>query len=146
MDQYYSLMHPWGMPGGSGYPGHWGVPTVMPPAPVTPSLAPRFNQHFEVSTRAIASSDPLDMDASNPYPEISTFLHSLDEHHSKRGLTTYISQFDAQDYYNIDEVFKIGSAAALFETIGMTAGNAAFLLEKIKAEMKRIDRMNKVLK
>jgi hypothetical protein len=75
------------------------------------------------------------MVAANPYPEIADFLYQLDDHQPRRKLMECIPKFDALDFYNIDEL-----VAAEFAAIAsISLGNATYILEKAKAEMKRVD-------
>jgi hypothetical protein len=55
----------------------------------------------------------------------------------------YIGRFEDLDYYNIDEIAKLGTADNLAELVGITHGNMAFLLQKVKDEMKCIDQASK---
>jgi hypothetical protein len=80
------------------------------------------------------------MGALNPYTEIPEFIRQLHEYYPQRSLVQYIDHFGDLDYYNIDEIEKLGGPENLFELIGITHRNAQFLFEKIKAEMKRTDR------
>ncbi|KAF8133504.1 hypothetical protein K438DRAFT_1787644 [Mycena galopus ATCC 62051] len=138
MGQYmgYPFMPPWAMQG----PPAAGV---FSSAPVTPSPAvsrPSHTSHASTSTLpAFPSSDPPDMGALNPYTEIPEFIRQLHEYYPQRNLVQYIDRFGDLDYYNIDEIAKLGGPDNLVELIGITHGNAQ-LLEKIKAEMKRTDR------
>jgi hypothetical protein len=80
------------------------------------------------------------MGALNPYTEIPEFIQQLNEYCPQRNLVQYIDRFGDLDFYNIDEIAKLGGADRLVELVGITLGNAQFLLDKIKAEMKRTDR------
>lgn len=129
---------PWGTHGG---------PPPFPGTPDTPTPAPHPSHAPQASTLTSApvflSSDPPDMGAPNPYTEISEFLTQLHEYHPKRRLLDYIGRFEDLDYYNIDEIAKLGTADSLVELMGIMHGNAAFLLQKVKDKMKRIDRASK---
>ncbi|KAJ7923691.1 hypothetical protein B0H13DRAFT_2400983 [Mycena leptocephala] len=103
------------------------------------SSLPRLSCINIYSTR-LPSSDPPDMGALNPYTEIPEFIQQLNEYCPQRNLVQYIDRFGDLDFYNIDEIAKLGSADRLVELVGITHGNAQFLLDKIKAEMKRTDR------
>lgn len=139
MGQYmgYPFMPPWAMQG----PPAGGV---FSGSPVTPSPAvsrPSHTSHASTSTLpAFPSSDPPDMGARNPYTEIPEFIRQLHEYYPQRNLVHYIDRFGDLDFYNIDEIAKLGGPDNLVDLIGITHGNAQFLLEKIGAEMKRTDR------
>ncbi|KAJ7182125.1 hypothetical protein C8R46DRAFT_1314133 [Mycena filopes] len=134
---------PWNPPNHPyGYP-YMGGP--MPPLFTLP-MQPQFGGNGQniastSSTRpALASSDPPDMDAANPYPGIGDFITRLAIHHPQRNLTRYITAFDDLDFYHIDEVQKLKTPEELTRLIGISAGNASLLLDQVKAEMKRVDR------
>jgi hypothetical protein len=131
---------PWAMPGGHGNMSFPGTPDTPTPGP-----RPSHASHASTSTSApvLPSSDPPEIGAVNPYTEISEFIKQLHEYHPKRHLLDYVDRFEDLDYYNIDEIAKLGSADSLANLVGITHGNAAFLLQKIKDEMKRIDRASK---
>ncbi|KAJ7830795.1 hypothetical protein B0H14DRAFT_2593090 [Mycena olivaceomarginata] len=99
---------------------------LAPHAPSLPSL--------------ILSSDPPDMDAANPYPEIGNFFMKLSVLHPRRDLMKYIVMFEDLDFFNIDEISKMKTVDQLVSVVGISAGNATFLLEQVKDEMKRVDR------
>jgi hypothetical protein len=129
---------PWGVHGG---------PPPFPGTPDTPTPAPRLSHAPQASTStsapAFLSSNPPDMGAPNPYTEISEFITQLHEYHPKHRLLDYIDRFEDLDYYNINEIAKLGTANSLAGLVGITHGNVAFLLQKVKDEMKRIDRASK---
>lgn len=136
----------WALPPGSAAPFvNGGMPA--PGTLVTPSPIPRPSHSAHASTSSVIpvypSSDPPDMGAINPYTEIPEFIQQLHEYYLKRRLSDYIGRFEDLDFYNIDEITKLGSPDNLAELVRTTVGNAAFLLEKIRAEMKRIDRVLK---
>ncbi|KAF8185347.1 hypothetical protein K438DRAFT_1765993 [Mycena galopus ATCC 62051] len=125
-----------------GMPPYFMPPWAFPGSPATPTPRPSHTSlaSMSTSTAAFPSSNPPDMGALNPYTEIPEFIKQLHEYHPQRRLSDYVDRFGDLDFYNIDEVAKLGSADALVNLIGITHGNAAFLLGKIKDEMKRIDR------
>ncbi|KAJ7920123.1 hypothetical protein B0H13DRAFT_2319771 [Mycena leptocephala] len=130
---------PWGLP------GHPHMPSVQP---ITSGASP-VSHAPHASTSAlptvIPSSDPPDMSALNPYPEISDFLHQLDGYEPRRNLLDYIPTFNALDYYNIDEVHRLGTAEELVRVAKITHGNATYLMAQVKNEIKRVDRYRKTL-
>lgn len=107
------------------------------PAPHAPPLP---------SGSLLPSSDPPDMDAANPYPEIGGFFIKLSVHHPKRDLTKYIALFEDLDFYHIDEISKLKTVDELVRLVGISVGNSTFLLEQVKDEMKRVDRANRAAK
>ncbi|KAF8148142.1 hypothetical protein K438DRAFT_1867056 [Mycena galopus ATCC 62051] len=130
-----------------GPPGHPHMPSMQPIAsgasPVSLSHAP----HASTSAlpAVIPSSDPPDMSAPNPYPEISDFLHQLNGYEPRRNMLDYIPTFAALDYYNIDEVHRLGTAEELVWVAKITHGNATYLMAQVKNEIKRVDRYRKTL-
>ncbi|KAJ7140338.1 hypothetical protein C8R46DRAFT_1233784 [Mycena filopes] len=136
---------PWPMPAAAGQFGPGGVAFPGTPATPTPRVSHPPPPHASSSTLSAVfpSSDPPDIGALNPYTEIPEFIKQLHEYHPQRHLLDYVDRFGDLDFYNIDEVARLGSADELVNLIGITHGNAAFLLAKIKDEMKRIDRATK---
>ncbi|KAJ7827209.1 hypothetical protein B0H13DRAFT_2439763 [Mycena leptocephala] len=133
-----------------GYPYMpWGLPghSHMPPMPPIMSAAQSTFPHASTSAlpAVIPSSDPPEMGALNPYPEISTFLHELDGYNSRRNLLDYIPVFGALDYYNIDEIHKLGTAEELVRIAKITHGNATYIMAEVKNEIKRVDRYRRTL-
>ncbi|KAF8187306.1 hypothetical protein K438DRAFT_1834934 [Mycena galopus ATCC 62051] len=130
-----------------GPPGHPHMPSMQPIAsgasPVSLSHAP----HASTSAlpAVIPSSDPPDMSAPNPYPEISDFLHQLNGYEPRRNMLDYIPTFAALDYYTIDEVHRLGTAEELVRVAKITHGNATYLMAQVKNEIKRVDRYRKTL-
>ena len=51
-----------------------------------------------------------------------------------------IPKFEELDFYNIDELVKLGPAAMLAHITSISFGNATYILEKAKGEIKRVDR------
>lgn len=89
------------------------------------------------------SSDPADLGAPNPYSTISSFLQTLHEKQPMRDLTSFAERFTFADYYHIDEIADMSKEELTDKyEIGMTSGNATFLLKAIKDEMKRVDKAN----
>ncbi|KAJ7219857.1 hypothetical protein C8J57DRAFT_1095062 [Mycena rebaudengoi] len=97
----------------------------------------------EASTSKLPSSDLPELGGANPYPEIDTFILKLSEHQPKRNLIQYLNAFSDRDFFHIDELSRLGTAEELTRLFGMSMGNAAFVLEQIKYEMKRVDRANR---
>ncbi|KAJ7239811.1 hypothetical protein C8J57DRAFT_1086172, partial [Mycena rebaudengoi] len=135
-----------------GYPYMpWGLPghTQMPPMPPIASAISLVSHSSHASTSALPvvmpSSDPPEMGALNPYPEISTFLHELDGYAPHRNMLDYIPIFAALDYYNIDELHKLGTAEELVRVATITHGNATYLMAQVKNEIKRVDRYRATL-
>lgn len=135
----YGMM-PWGMPGMSApFAGY----------PATPNNPAQQSQHPQASGSILApafpSSDPPDMGAINPYPEIIDFLHQLDGYQPRRELLTCISQFDNLDFFNIDEIAKLQTPQELARVAEISLGNATYIMEQVKGEMKRVDRARALL-
>ncbi|KAJ7194964.1 hypothetical protein GGX14DRAFT_575965 [Mycena pura] len=131
---------PWGMPG--------GLPHALPPIATVPHVDASADTPRASGSRLpadVLSSDPPDMGALNPYPDISIFLRELDGREPRRKLLDYISVFDALDFYNIDEIQNLGTADELVRVAQITEGNAKYIMAQVKNEMKRIDRHRRTL-
>jgi hypothetical protein len=128
---------PWGLP------GHSHMSQMPPIMPAVPSPFP----HASTSAlpAVIPSSDPPEMGALNPYPEIPTFLQELNGYNPRRNLLDYIPVFGALDYYHIDEIHKLGTAEELVRIAKITHGNATYIMAEVKNEIKRVDRYRKTL-
>ncbi|KAJ7359449.1 hypothetical protein DFH08DRAFT_801255 [Mycena albidolilacea] len=128
---------PWGLP------GHSHMLQMPPIMPAVPSPFP----HASTSAlpAVIPSSDPLEMGALNPYPEIPTFLQDLNGYNPRRNLLDYIPVFGALDYYHIDEIHKLGTAEELVWIAKITHGNATYIMAEVKNEIKRVDCYRKTL-
>ncbi|KAJ6629093.1 hypothetical protein B0H10DRAFT_2209028 [Mycena sp. CBHHK59/15] len=87
----YGFM-PWAMPGHTD-------PTNRPDP--LPHAAQASRASTSTLAAAFPSSDPLDMGALNPYPEIHNFLHELNGYQPQRNLLGHISKFDDLDFYNL---------------------------------------------
>jgi hypothetical protein len=111
-------------------PPLWMMQAGMPSYPPTPT--PR---HLN-----IPSSDPPDDSGANPYPEIRLFFEKLDQQHPRRQLLPYVDEFEKKDFYHIDEITKISTECLTGVEFHLSAGNAQFIVDAAKAEMKRIDR------
>ncbi|KAF8174182.1 hypothetical protein K438DRAFT_1771777 [Mycena galopus ATCC 62051] len=124
---------PWGFPGHS---------RMSPMPPIMSDTAPSPFPHASTSAlpAVIPSSDPPEMGARNPYPEMLTFLHKLDGYDPRRKLLDYIPVFGALDYYNIDEIHKLGTVEELARIAKITHGNATYIMPEVKNEIKRVDR------
>ncbi|KAJ7763530.1 hypothetical protein DFH07DRAFT_956341 [Mycena maculata] len=114
--------------------------------PVTPTPHPKAPR-ASTSKRspALPSSDPPDMGAVNPYPDISEFLHQLDGYQPRRHLLDSIPRFEELDFYNIDEIAKLGTAEKLSSVAGISLGNSTYILEQVRGEMKRVNRARRDL-
>ncbi|KAJ6522608.1 hypothetical protein B0H19DRAFT_1277299 [Mycena capillaripes] len=130
---------PWGLP------GHPHMPSMQPIASTASPVSHAPHASTSALPIVIPSSDPPDMGALNPYPEISDFLHQLDGYDPRRNMLDYIPTFAALDYYNIDEVHRLGTAEELVRVAKITHGNATYLMAQVKNEMKRVDRYRKTL-
>lgn len=69
-----------------------------------------------------------------PYPEITPFLTEL-------HILQYADTFEEKDFYHIDELLKLDAATLRSTEFMLSAGNAQFLLDAIKAEVKQIDKL-----
>ncbi|KAJ7359802.1 hypothetical protein DFH08DRAFT_801564 [Mycena albidolilacea] len=118
-----------------------------PVSPITPTPNLQIARASGSNRRSppIPLSDPLDMAAASIYLKITSFLHKLDEFHLKRDLLKYIPLFEELNFFNIDEIAKLDTATALCGAIDISLGNATFLLEQIRGEMKHTDRERRTL-
>jgi hypothetical protein len=124
------------MPTMNGYHPYMSWPPPFYP-PALPAAAPSPSPK---TVLAPLSSDPPDPDEENPYPSISDFIHRLGARYPKRGLEAHIINFESRDYYQVDELVRISSSELTSHTFGFTSGNAAFLLEEARKEVKRVDK------
>ncbi|KAF7328060.1 hypothetical protein MKEN_00387100 [Mycena kentingensis (nom. inval.)] len=110
-------------PGAPPPPPHFHTPY---PLPLLAAAARRSS--IPVHTEPpVPSSDPPAMDALNPYPEIGPFLEKLSAANPRRGLDAYGAGFEAEDFYNIDEIAALDEDK-LVAKFTMSEGNARFLL------------------
>ncbi|THU88255.1 hypothetical protein K435DRAFT_803633 [Dendrothele bispora CBS 962.96] len=113
-----------------------------PAAPQTPT--PTVVQRQPRSPE-IPSSDGFDDTMFNPYPTISDFLSVLDTMEPERNFSLYTDTFRNLHFFHIDELLKLDQNT-LTSTIGMSLGNALFLLDKVQKKVKDIKRGQKQLK
>lgn len=82
---------------------------------------------------APSSDAPDELGGVNPYVSIGVFLEILDDKQPQRKLTTYAECFAMSDYYHIDEIAEMTKEDLMaLREIGMTSGNATFLLRQGK--------------
>ncbi|THU82690.1 hypothetical protein K435DRAFT_808089 [Dendrothele bispora CBS 962.96] len=114
-------------------------PTVLQtPSPQRQSQRPRSPE--------IPSSDGFDEMALNPYPTISDFLSTLDFMEPERNLSLYTDIFKQLHFFHIDELLKLDQNVLTGAHIGMTLGNALFLLEKAQKKVNVVNKEQKRLK
>ncbi|KAJ7737416.1 hypothetical protein DFH07DRAFT_966471 [Mycena maculata] len=128
----YGMM-PFPMPGMQPF-GNLSTPVTPTPHPKAPRAS------TSKRSPALPSSDPPDMGAVNPYPDINEFLHQLDGYQPRRHLLDSIPRFEELDFYNIDEIAKLGTAEKLSSVARISLGNSTYILEQVRGEMKRVDR------
>jgi hypothetical protein len=85
------------------------------------------------------------MGAVNPYPEINDFLNQLDAYQPRRHLLDCIPLFDQLDFFNIDEIAKLGTAAEVARVTSISLGNSTYIMDQVRGEMKRVDRARRDL-
>ncbi|KAF7980095.1 hypothetical protein HWV62_39908 [Athelia sp. TMB] len=119
---YYGQQYP---------PPYYPYPPAFQQAPPAPSTS-------EAPKHALPLSSPNKIDFPVAYPSIRYFLEDLTYQDSRRCLDKHCNDFDAENYYNIDEVILLGRSG-LIEIIKMTSGNADYLLKAVRAEMKRVE-------
>ncbi|KAJ4466162.1 hypothetical protein C8J55DRAFT_565877 [Lentinula edodes] len=88
------------------------------------------------------SSDGFDM-YENPYPTITDFFHELDIAQPQRNLTQYIAIFSALDFYHINELLGLDTDALMKNNIGMSMGNASFVLAMVQRKVRKVDKERK---
>lgn len=59
------------------------------------------------------------------------------------GLAGYGTNFDLMDYYHVDELAKMSREDLTGSDIGMTPGNAKFVLSAAREEVKQVQRVAK---
>ncbi|KAJ6503837.1 hypothetical protein C8R45DRAFT_924178 [Mycena sanguinolenta] len=128
-------------------PGYSHMPSMEAMHPIASAAAPSHAPHASTSAlpAVLPSSDPPEMGALNPYPEIPDFLRRLDGYEPRRNILDYIPTFAALDYYNIDEIHRLGTVEQLVLVAKITHGNATYLMAQVKNEIKRVDRCRKTL-
>lgn len=131
-----------------GTPGNMIHPyTILPPWFMQPGAMhgypPTPTPHHAGFAAPIPSSDPPDEDIGNPYPEIRPFFEKLDLKHPRRLLSKFAIEFEIKDFYHIDEIAKVSAERLSSEEFGISVGNALFILEEVKREMKHVDRARK---
>jgi len=81
-------------------------------------------------------------DSSNPdleFPMISDFLASLVGKYPRRAALAYsATRFEALDFYNINEIADFTEDRLTGTEFELSPGNAQFLIQEVKAEMKRM--------
>ncbi|KAJ7495333.1 hypothetical protein FB451DRAFT_1164073 [Mycena latifolia] len=129
MNGMYGFYPPWGMP--SGPPGSH----LNPPMPGTPTPVPS-DSHAAGSklSATFQSSDPPDMGTLNPYPEIAEFLEQLDSYQSNCCLLECIPKFEELNFYNINEIAKLGTSQQIAHDASISLRNATYILEQVKAD------------
>ena len=134
MAPFNFMMSPWMMPPFGGYPQ---IPNNHLYPPPNSPLSRRQSRHPQDD---FPSSDPPDEGPESPYPSITDFLRKLDQKQPQRSLSRHFNIFEDKDFYNINELVNI-SAERLSEEFGFTSGNAAFFLDAVSKEMKRINHL-----
>ncbi|KAJ3860804.1 hypothetical protein EV359DRAFT_84960 [Lentinula novae-zelandiae] len=81
----------------------------------------------------------------NPYPMITNFFHELDIAQPQRNLTQYIAIFSALDFYHINELLGLDTDALMKDNIGMSMGNALFVLAMVQRKIRKVDKECKKL-
>ncbi|KAJ7889061.1 hypothetical protein B0H14DRAFT_3712367 [Mycena olivaceomarginata] len=81
----------------------------------------------------LCASDPPDMDAANPYPEIGAFFIKLSVHYPRRDLMKYIALFEDLDFFHINEISKLKTVDELillriFIAIAILLASTLFVL------------------
>ncbi|KAG6905177.1 hypothetical protein DXG01_004392 [Tephrocybe rancida] len=114
----FFMTPPWFMP-----PGFMGTPTAVPAhVPQQPTMP---------------SSDPADDMDANPYPEISLFILRLHDHEPQRQLDLFAYEYEGNDFYYIDEIANL-TVKELMQEYKISKGNAKFILEAVKKEVKKV--------
>ncbi|KAJ6478397.1 hypothetical protein C8R45DRAFT_1101803 [Mycena sanguinolenta] len=128
-------------------PGYSHTPSMEAMHPIASAAAPSHAPHASTSAlpAVIPLSDPPEMGALNPYPEIPDFLRRLDGYEPRRNILNYIPMFAALDYYNIDEIHRLRTVEQLVLVAKITHGNATYLMAQVKNEIKKVDRCHKTL-
>ncbi|KAJ3846258.1 hypothetical protein EV368DRAFT_89325 [Lentinula lateritia] len=79
----------------------------------------------------------------NPYPTITNFFHELEIAQLQRNLTHYIDIFSALDFYHINELLGLDTDALTKDNIGMSMGNALFVLAMVQRKVQKVDKERK---
>lgn len=106
---------------------------------------PQYYNYSQPPIQPTISAPPVSEPSPSPpkldieYTSIDYFLDQLHPRQLHRDLQRYTVVFRENDYYNIDEIARMGKND-LIKVIGMSSGNAEFILGEVTKEMKRIDR------
>ncbi|KAJ7135462.1 hypothetical protein C8R43DRAFT_955982 [Mycena crocata] len=116
---------------------------ATPMTPATPTPAPASGPLSSKMTLMFPSSDPPEMGALNPYPEITSFLMDLDGYQPRRRLFQYVQTFEDLNLYNIDELVRLKTPEELVSVAGHSLENAIYVMQQARDEMKCVDRESK---
>lgn len=119
---------------GHQYPGSAQYYPYPPPFQQPPSVP----STSETPNPAQPPSSPTKTDYDVLYPSIRWFLEDLQLKDPRRHYEQHCDDFDALNYYNIDEVITLGKSG-LTDTIKMTPGNADYLLKAVRVEIKKAE-------
>ncbi|EDR13516.1 uncharacterized protein LACBIDRAFT_322505 [Laccaria bicolor S238N-H82] len=116
-------------------------PTAPPPPPTTipaPTSAPTQT----LNRTSTASSHGTQSDESK-YPLLADFFSTLLTRHPERpALATFADIFQQHDIFGLQEIIEFDEDR-LRNDFGMSLGNARFVLGRVKAEKKQIDRLSR---
>jgi hypothetical protein len=125
----YPAYPPFVTPPGPYFTPHPYSQYPMYPSQATPSTVP--------SSKGVMSSDGAD---EIVYPDIGEFLATMEAKNPKRKVVQFADTFDAEEFYSIEEISTFG-AEDFIRLCGMKEGTAAFLVDAIKKEMKKAQKI-----
>ena len=86
------------------------------------------------------SSDPINPDEPNPYPETTSFMEALAALHPKCSLHHYIPVFEINGFIHIDEVKDLQVQELTKEPFNFLYGTALFILSEDNKRVRATDR------
>ena len=75
-----------------------------------------------------SSSQSSHPDHSNPYPSVENFISALKAQHPQHNLEHFTLYLTGTDYYHVNDLAKLDQQFFESTEVGMTTGNASFLL------------------
>ena len=76
----------------------------------------------------LSSSQSSHPDHSNPYPSVENFISALKAQHPQHNLEHFTLYLTGADYYHVNDLAKLDQQFFESTEVGMTTGNASFLL------------------
>jgi hypothetical protein len=112
-----------------------GYASSLPPSDSQhPSMGPSLKHSLSLSTNGSQDCEP--------YPFIMSFLTNLAAHNLHcPALDDLADKFEKEDLFTIDEIASL-SEEQLQGHFGLSLGNTWFVLDQVRKEMNRVDKIN----